>query len=105
MRAALLWASENSFISTRLPRYGFVKRAVSRFMPGETLEDALMEAVNLRERRLGSIVTLLGENISQPGEAALVVADYQNVLEQLQERGLDTEISVKLTQLGLECAA
>jgi proline dehydrogenase len=102
IRAVLLWVSDNHFIATRLPKYRFVRRAVSRFMPGEELEDALAEAARLRERRLRAIVTLLGENISQPGEAALVVREYQTALERIAEEGLDTDISVKLTQLGLD---
>jgi proline dehydrogenase len=105
MRAALLWASENPVIASRLPRYRFVQKAVSRFMPGEALDDALAEAARLRDRRLGSLVTLLGENVTQPGEAALVVQEYQSALDRIAEEGLETEISVKLTQLGLDLDA
>ena len=41
MRGALLWASTNPFLSERLPRRPFVRRAVRRFMPGETLEECV----------------------------------------------------------------
>jgi proline dehydrogenase len=71
-------------------------------MPGEELQDALTAALELEDRRLKTIITLLGENASQPGEAALVVGAYQEMLERIAEAGLETEISVKLTQLGLD---
>ena len=69
LRRALLWASENPFVSERLPRYRFVRRAVRRFMPGEEPEDALREATKLRERGAPTLVTQLGENVSDAGEA------------------------------------
>jgi len=102
IRSVLLWASENPFLAERLRRLGFVRRAVRRFMPGEELEAALTEAVRLREERLGTVLTLLGENVTQPGEAALVVQEYQDAMDRIEELGLGTEISVKLTQLGLD---
>ena len=41
LRNALLWASTNPFMAERLPQYRFVQAATRRFMPGETLEQAL----------------------------------------------------------------
>jgi len=102
MRPLLLWASTNPYLSRRLPRYGFVRRAVRRFMPGETPEAALVEAERLRERGAPTIVTLLGENIEAESEARAVVDHYLGVLEDVRRRGLDAEVSVKLTQLGLD---
>ena len=42
-RTLFLWASRNQTLRERLPRYGFVKKSVMHFMPGETIEDALKE--------------------------------------------------------------
>jgi proline dehydrogenase len=47
-------------------------------------------------------MTLLGENVDAEAEARDVVAHYTGVLEDVRERGLDAEVSVKLTQLGLD---
>ncbi len=102
LRNALLWASTNPFLARRLPRYRFVKRAVRRFMPGETLDEALNEAARLKTQGMPTTVTLLGENIEADGEAEAVLDHYLGVLETVKERGLDTEISLKLTQLGLD---
>lgn len=102
LRRALLWASTNPFLAERLPRYGFVRRATRRFMPGEEVEDALDEAADLGRRGIATTVTRLGENVTEGAEADAVVEHYLEVLEEVERRGLDTEVSVKLTQLGLD---
>ena len=102
LRNTLLWASTNPFLAKKLPTYRFVKRATKRFMPGEALDDALAEAARLREEGISTTVTLLGENINAPVEADDVLEHYLSALETVAAHGLDTEISVKLTQLGLD---
>ena len=101
-RKALIWISENQTLRQKLPRYRFVQRAVSRFMPGEELADALVAAEGMKEKGISSLLTLLGENISVPAEAEKVARHYIDALPQIKQRGLDGEISVKLTQLGLD---
>lgn len=102
MRSALLWASTNPFLARRLPRYGFVRRATRRFMPGENLADALDAAQRLRDAGMPTTFTLLGENVTTAAEADAVEVHYLEVLEAVRARGLDTEVSLKPTQLGLD---
>ena len=102
LRSLLLWGSQNSLLAERLPRFRFVQRAVRRFMPGETAEDAMAEALRLRESGITTVFTLLGEKIEEPPEALEVVEHYRGVLEELDRRDLASEISVKLTQLGVD---
>jgi proline dehydrogenase len=102
MRSLLLAASQNRWMRDHASRYRFVRRSVSRFMPGESLEDALAAAKTLREKQIGSVFTHLGENINDHEEAGQVAAQYVEALEQIHRLGLGTEISVKLTQLGLD---
>lgn len=102
MRKALLWASTNPFLAERLPRMGFVKQATSRFMPGESWEEVLTEADELATKGIGTLVTLLGENLNSIDQADVVLDEYLCVLQDASEAGLDLEISVKLTQLGLD---
>jgi len=102
LRSALLWASKNPFLAQRLPTYGFVRRATRRFMPGEQLEDALREAERLKDEGAPTTFTLLGENVTTPAEADTVAEHYLQVLEAVHARGLDTEVSVKPTQLGMD---
>src|SRR6202008_4163159 len=49
-RALLLAASQNRWLRERASRYTFVKKSVSRFMPGETLDDAIAAARELKEK-------------------------------------------------------
>jgi proline dehydrogenase len=105
LRNALLWASTNPFLAERLPRYGFVKRATRRFMPGEGLEDALVAARSLADQGIASTLTLLGEYLTTAASADGVVEHYQTVLAAADANDLDVEISVKPTQLGLESGA
>src|ERR1043166_286010 len=98
-RSALLWVSENRKLRQSLPRYAFIRKAVSRFMPGETVEDEVRAAEQLREKSIGAILTQLGENIAVDTEAESVKNHYLNVLAQIDRSRLDAFISVKLTQL------
>ena len=71
-------------------------------MPGETLAAALAAAQELRTKNLGTVFTHLGENIADAQEADAVVAHYVQAVQRIHAEGLQTEISVKLTQLGLD---
>ncbi len=102
MRSALLWASRSTALREALPRYRFVRRAVKRFMPGETVDDALDAAAALGSDGFPTILTYLGENISSESEAAAVVGQYELALRKIVERNLDCHLSVKLTQLGID---
>ncbi len=102
LRKALLWASENPFLARKLPTYGFVKRATRRFLPGETVDEAISEGVRLGGIGIQTTLTLLGENVTRPEEADAVLEHYLEVLEKVRAKGLDAEISVKLTQLGMD---
>jgi proline dehydrogenase len=105
MRKVFLEASQNQWLRERASRYRFVKRSVSRFMPGETVEDALPVAAELAKAHLGTVFTKLGENVAEAAEAEQVVQHYCDVLVKLKAAGLPTELSVKPTQLGLDLGA
>jgi len=102
MRSLLLSASQNVWLRNRVLRYGFVRRAVSRFMPGEDLSDALSAAQVLQGNGIAMVLTHLGENITEAGEAGSVTRHYLEVLDRIRSLGLRAEVSVKLTQLGLD---
>ncbi len=102
MRSLLLAASQNRWLREHATHYSFVRGTVSRFMPGETLDDALGAAETLRNKKIGTVFTHLGENIQDRSEAQQVTEHYREVLERIRESGVQAEISVKLTQLGLD---
>jgi proline dehydrogenase len=97
--------ARNQWLKERLPRLPFARRAVRRFMPGETAAAALEAAESFRPDGIGVLFTRLGENLADLAEAQAVTDHYHGLLDQIQARGLDGEISVKLTQLGLDLDA
>ena len=102
MRGLLLWCATNPWMAAHVPKWGFVRRAVSRFMPGEEFQDALKVAVNARTRHIGVLFTQLGENVKDLAEAAAVVQHFEVVLARAGEAGVDPVISVKPTHVGLD---
>ncbi|MEO8252270.1 MAG: proline dehydrogenase family protein [Chloroflexota bacterium] len=102
MRQLLLWMARNRLLKRWLPRIWFARRAVRRFMPGETVEEALDAAEVFRPKKIGILFTQLGENLTHLSEAQAVADHYHDLLDKIAARGLDAEISVKPTQLGLD---
>jgi len=102
LRRTILVAAQNKWLRERAPQFGFFRRTTKRFMPGEKVEDALEAARALAADGIATVLTHLGENIADRSEAEGVTQHYLEVLERLRASGLPTEISVKLTQLGLD---
>ena len=102
LRSLFLAASQNAWLNHQATRRPFVRRAVSRFMPGESANDALAAATTLAREGFGFIVTHLGENVASAAEVAEEVSHYRDVAARIGAAGLDAEISVKLTHLGLD---
>jgi proline dehydrogenase len=76
LRRVLLSASTNAWLRDRATKRPFVVRSVSRFMPGEQLEDALAAAVRLQSAGIGAILTHLGENLTSAADAEEVTRHY-----------------------------
>jgi len=102
MRSLLLAGSDSRWLREQATRRAFVRRAVSRFMPGESLEDALGTAPALKPDGIGLVLTRLGESVTDAAEADAVAAHYLDALERIRATAVPAEISVKPTQLGLD---
>lgn len=102
MRNLLLAGSRSAWLQRQATQRRFVKMAVRRFMPGETLDEALAAAKE--QNKLGILVTLtqLGENLRDLSEADQVLAHYLDVLQRLGREGVKGEVSIKPTQLGYD---
>jgi len=102
LRASLLSMSKRrglGRIATRLP---LTRAMVERFVAGQTLPAALEAMDRLRRSGLHTTVDVLGESVHS-AEAAEEAADrYRRTLEALATAGLDRNVSVKLSQMGLE---
>jgi proline dehydrogenase len=105
IRDLLLKASQNAWLRESAPHYRFVRSSARRFLPGEDASSALEAAEKLGRDGVSSLVTHLGENVSDRTEAEKVTADYGELLDRIRAANLPSEISVKLTQLGLDVDA
>jgi proline dehydrogenase len=102
MRRSILLASQSRWMRENAPRYGFMRRTVTRFMPGEDAQDAISAARILAANGIRTVFTHLGENVAERAEAQAVTEHYRGLLDRIRAANLGTEISVKLTQLGLD---
>ena len=105
MRKALLAMSTSPFLREQATKRAFVRKSVSAFMPGEKVEDALGAAAALTPQKINTILTRLGEGVTKLDEAERVTQHYLDVLDKVKAAGLDAQISVKPTQLGLDLDA
>ena len=101
-RRILLAVSESPWLRMRAPRWWFVKKAASRFMPGDTLDHALAASRVLQQHGLGVVLTQLGENVADAAGADAVREHYADVLTRIGSSNVSGQLSVKLTQLGLD---
>jgi proline dehydrogenase len=102
LRKILLWAARNTWLRDHLPNLPFMQRAVRRFMPGDTIDDALGAAVPLQVLGIATIYTKLGEALTDLSQAQEVADHYLDLLARIKTSEIDGEISVKPTQLGLD---
>src|SRR5215213_6744893 len=102
MRRLLLWMAQNRFLRRHLPRLWITRRAVRKFMPGESVEDALKAADRFTDQGIGVIFTRLGETLANDADAESVSDGYVALIDEIARRDMDGELSVKPTQLGLD---
>ena len=79
-----------------------VKRLSDRYIAGETVADAMAVVRDLNAQGRTATIDVLGEEIRNDAEAEAIVRGYVEVLEEIERGGLDANISVKLTALGLK---
>src|SRR2546423_7466338 len=103
-RSLLLKASRSQWLARQLRERRFFQRAVKRFIPGELLGDALEAANQFAKAGMGTVLTELGEQVTNRAEAAAVRDHYLGVFEKIQRRKLPAHVSVKLTHLGLDAS-
>jgi proline dehydrogenase len=100
LRSLILAAADSPRLQRFVQRYGF-RLGAARFVAGESLDTAIPVLRRLNEQGLFTNTTLLGEGVRDEAETAAVVAAYRNVLDRIQAEGLQTNVALKLTHLGL----
>jgi proline dehydrogenase len=110
VRQGLLWLSERRGVFNFVRRNGLARRFASRFVAGETVEQAVDAAKALTHRGITASLDLLGESVVAEAEATAARDQYLQMLDRMAANGVEVNVSVKLTQMGLDideglCAA
>jgi proline dehydrogenase len=101
MRAVLMWLSRRRFIGRFAKWMPLSRPIVARFVAGETLESALPALDRLRAAGFRTSVDILGEAVDSEAAARAAAGAYVAAIPVLEAHGLDINVSIKLSQMGL----
>jgi proline dehydrogenase len=102
LRASLLWLSEQPRIFRFVRSNRLARRFASRFVAGETVDTALAALRHLNAAHVSASLDLLGESVANAAEARAARDTYVELLDRIHTAGADANVSVKLTQMGLD---
>ena len=101
-KSILLYLSNSSGFKSFLTRFKSFNNVTRRFVAGEELADAVAAIRQLNLKSIRASFDHLGESISSEAETRAEVGEYTRVLDAIGQNALDSNVSVKLTQLGLD---
>ncbi len=101
LRAVLLYLSTAVWAQYLVSHTRLAWRVASRFIAGETADDAIAAARTVNSRGLSATLNYLGEHVHTPQEAAYARDEIVRLLDCIQQSGVDANVSVKPSQLGL----
>ena len=102
IRASLLWLSEQPRIFKFVRSNRLARRFAARFVAGETVETAVGAVRELNAHGITASLDLLGESVASATEAARARDTYLESLNRIRSAGVDANVSVKLTQMGVD---
>ncbi len=102
LRETFLWLSEQPSIFRFVRRNGLARKFASRFVAGETVDEAITMLRGLNGSNLSASLDLLGESVLHAEEAQRACTTYLEVLERIHTFRANANVSVKLTQMGLD---
>jgi len=102
LRSLLLGLSGQRALGRMATRMPVTRPMVARFVAGESLPEALDALARLEARGLRTTVDVLGEAVASAAQAEAAADAYLRTIDALAERGLDRNVSLKLTQMGLD---
>ncbi len=102
LRAGLLWLSEQPQVFRFVRRNGLARRFASRFVAGESVESAVAALRDVNATGLSASLDLLGESVQHAEEALQARDTYLETLDRIRASGANANVSVKLTQMGLD---
>jgi len=101
-RTSLLWLSEQPRIFRFIRRNGLARRFAARFVAGETVDSGVAAVKELNAAGLVASLDLLGESVHSAAEALRARDTYLETLDRIKAAGAESNLSVKLTQMGLD---
>jgi proline dehydrogenase len=102
MRSLFLFLSGNRQLKEWSSRSRIAQIAARRFVAGESIQHAIAAIREANQRGLSATLDHLGENTETEDQAIAAADSYMAALDQIAETGVDSHISVKLTQLGMD---
>jgi proline dehydrogenase len=106
LRGPTLWIAQQPFVRALVTRHPLLRSVADRFVAGDSLEDGMVAARSLADQGIATMLDYLGENVTSPAQAASAADAYIRALKRIREHPrLDCNISVKLTQLGLDTSS
>jgi proline dehydrogenase len=101
VRAFLLFLANQEGFKNFALKFKFFRNTASRFVAGETLDDAIKAVRQANQQKISGTLDLLGEDTRTREDAEASCRDIIGILERIQAENVDCNVSVKLTQLGL----
>ena len=102
LRAVFLWLSEQPRIFRFVRKNRLARKLASRFVAGETIDEAMSTVRDLNASNLSASLDLLGESVLHAEEAERACRIYLDLLERIHGAQANANVSVKLTQMGLD---
>jgi len=103
LRGPVLWVTDLDPVRRLVTGTRLGRRVAHRFVAGESLDQGLAAAHSLNARGIRAMLDLLGENVTSAEMASAAADAYVRALKRIEEDdSLDCNISIKLTQLGLD---
>jgi proline dehydrogenase len=102
LRSSLLYLSNQPRVFRFVRNNRLAKRFARRFVAGETLDEALTAVEGLNKKGISASLDLLGESVTNEREARAACGEYLRILDRIQQRKLDANVSIKLTAMGLD---
>jgi proline dehydrogenase len=101
-RSALLYLSEREGLKDFAARFSLFKKITTRFVAGEDIEEAVAAIRLINERGCTASFDHLNESVKNEAEATAETEEYLAVLARIDETGIKSNVSIKLSQFGLQ---
>ncbi len=101
-RSALIYLSRQEWLKEFAARFGLFKKLTTRFIAGENIESAVGVIRDLNAHGCTASFDHLNESVGSIAETDSEVREYLDVLARIDETGIDSNVSIKLSQFGLE---